>query len=291
MADKRIQDLTPATSVQTSDRFVLEQGGQAKSLTGQVLITDLATALDGHGGITDITYSAPVSPSLNGTLTITTADAETFTASVTNGRGITGITWSSSGTPGDGLTHTGTIAYNDGTTSTVTFQDGVKGNTGAQTYVWFKWANVYPESNSDMQSSVGPYIGIYSGTAQHWMDNIFTDICNKREFAFADVLIFNYIVYGESNQPHRWFPLTYVYDGEYDTILQKTASTLISREIAERWMKVFGYDNLDGLRHKIAKVNESIQSNIRVRCSYNAAFYEAQLLGDFIKPEDLGKLR
>lgn len=131
----------------------------------------------------------------------------------------------------------------------------------------------------------------YSGTAQHWMDNIFTDICNKREFAFADVLIFNYIVYGESNQTHRWFPLTYVYDGEYDTILQKTASTLISREIAERWMKVFGYDNLDGLRHKIAKVNESIQNNIRVRCSYNAAFYEAQLLGDFIKPEDLGKLR
>lgn len=165
MADKRIQDLTPATSIQTSDKFVVEQAGQAKSVTGQVLITDLATALDGHGGITDISYSAPVSPSLAGTLTITTADGNEFTASVTNGRGITGITWSTSGTPGNGLLHTGTIAYNDGTTSTVQFQDGLKGNTGAQTYVWFKWANNYPASNSDMQSTVGPYIGIYSGTA------------------------------------------------------------------------------------------------------------------------------
>ena len=67
MADSRIQDLTPATTVTTSDRFVLEQSGQAKSLTGQVLINDLAAALDGHGGISNITYAAPVSPSLTGT--------------------------------------------------------------------------------------------------------------------------------------------------------------------------------------------------------------------------------
>lgn len=91
MADKRIQDLTPATSVQTSDRFVLEQSGQAKSLTGQILINDLATALDGHGGISDITYTAPVSPSLNGTLTITMADNTAYTVTVQNGNGIVSI--------------------------------------------------------------------------------------------------------------------------------------------------------------------------------------------------------
>lgn len=91
MADKRIQDLTPATSVQTNDLFVLEQSGAAKSLTGQILINDLATALDGHGGISDITYTAPVSPSLNGTLTITMADNTAYTVTVTNGNGIASI--------------------------------------------------------------------------------------------------------------------------------------------------------------------------------------------------------
>ena len=91
MADKRIQDLTPASSVQTNDLFVLEQSGAAKSLSGQILINDLATALSGHGGISDITYTAPVAPSLDGTLTITMADTTTYSVTVSNGNGITSV--------------------------------------------------------------------------------------------------------------------------------------------------------------------------------------------------------
>ena len=198
MADKRIQDLPAATSVQTADRFVLEQSGAAKSLTGQILINDLATALDGHGGINDISYTAPTGTSLTGTVTITLADGttETYTVkdgkgissvsktgtsgltdtytiaynngttntfTVSNGRGITGITWSESGTTGDGKTHTGTIAYNDGTTSTIVFNDGSKGDTGAQTYVHIKWADEMPTQDSDMSDNPAPWIGFYSG--------------------------------------------------------------------------------------------------------------------------------
>lgn len=91
MSNKRIQDLTPAESVQTADRFVLEQAGQAKSLTGQILINDLTAALDGHGGISDITYTPPESGSLDGTLTITMADTTTYDVTVTNGNGIESI--------------------------------------------------------------------------------------------------------------------------------------------------------------------------------------------------------
>ena len=176
MADKRIQDLTPATSVQTTDRFVLEQSGQAKSLTGQILINDLATALDGHGGINSISYTAPTSPSLEGTLTITTADGTEFDFAVTNGRGISGITWETEGTAADGMVHIGTIEYDDGTTSTVQFQDGMQGIQGVQTYVWFVWSDVYPTADSDLQDNVGAYIGIYSGTSStaptHYTDYI-----------------------------------------------------------------------------------------------------------------------
>lgn len=89
--DARIQDLTPADSIQAADRFVLEQAGQAKSLTGQILLNDLATALDGHGGISDITYTPPESGSLDGTLTITMADTTTYDVTVTNGNGIESI--------------------------------------------------------------------------------------------------------------------------------------------------------------------------------------------------------
>lgn len=82
MADKAIGELPRATVVTTTDLFVLEQAGQAKSLTGQTLINDLADALDGHGGIASITLNDDY------TLTFTMADETTVTT--TSVRGATG---------------------------------------------------------------------------------------------------------------------------------------------------------------------------------------------------------
>lgn len=165
MADKSISELVAVSSIQASDLFVCEQSGTAKKVTGQILENWLTSFADGHGGIQSITYTAPVSPSLTGTMTITMADTTTATVSVTNGRGITGITWTTSGTAGNGQTHTGTIAYNDGTTSTVVFKDGVKGDTGATWYVYIKYAAQQPTSSSQMEDNPDNWIGIYCGTA------------------------------------------------------------------------------------------------------------------------------
>lgn len=91
MADKRIQDLPSASSVQLNDLFVLEQSGAAMNLSGQTLVTDLAAFLDGHGGIANVTYTPPVAPSLDGTLTLTMADGTTNSVTITNGNGIASI--------------------------------------------------------------------------------------------------------------------------------------------------------------------------------------------------------
>ena len=165
MADKSISELVAVSSIQASDLFVCEQNGTAKKVTGQVLENWLTSFADGHGGIQSITYAAPVSPSLTGTMTITMADTTTATVSVTNGKGISSITWSESGTSGDGQTHTGTINYNDGTSSTVTIKDGVKGDPGPSTYVWIKYSENEPTSSSDMQDQPSNWMGIYVGTS------------------------------------------------------------------------------------------------------------------------------
>lgn len=166
MADKTIQSLDEADELVGTELFVLQQNG-AKKIEAQDFVSYLATALEGHGGITDITYTAPEPPSLDGTLTITMADNSSYSFDdfATNGRGISNITWTTSGTAGDGMTHTGTVEYNDGTTSTIVFQDGVKGDQGQRTYVWIAWADDYPTSDSQVKFTVGPYIGFYSGTA------------------------------------------------------------------------------------------------------------------------------
>lgn len=126
MADKAIGSLTLATTFGVSDRIVLEQDNTAKAMTGQTLIALLATALDGHGGIDSLakTSSTGTNPVID-TWTFTMADATTMSFQVTN---------------------------------------GVKGNTGAQTYVWIKYANHEPTQDSDMTSTPDNWIGIYVGT-------------------------------------------------------------------------------------------------------------------------------
>ena len=77
MADKTIGQLPRATTVQESDLFAIEQSGEAKGVSGYTLVADLAHYLNGRGGINNIEYTAPVSPSLTGTVTITLADGST----------------------------------------------------------------------------------------------------------------------------------------------------------------------------------------------------------------------
>lgn len=92
MADKQISELTPATAVQSTDLFVLEQTGTAKSLTGQVLENWLLSFGAGLGGIQSIAKTSTAG--LVDTYTITYSDASTSTFTVTNGaKGDTGDAW------------------------------------------------------------------------------------------------------------------------------------------------------------------------------------------------------
>ena len=127
MADKSISELVAATSVGSSDLFVLEQANTAKKLTGQILENWLVSFADGHGGIQSIakTSSTGTNPVVD-TYTITLSDTTTYDITVTN---------------------------------------GVKGDTGAQTYVWIKWAAQQPTANNQMSNNPDKWIGIYSGTS------------------------------------------------------------------------------------------------------------------------------
>ena len=135
MADKTVNELPRAATVTTADLFVLEQGGEAKSLTGQVLINDLATALDGHGGINSITLNDDY------TLTFTLADETTVTTTSVrgargakgdkgaDGRSITNVT--KTGTAG--LVDTYKITFSDNTNSTFTVTNGASIKSIAKT--------------------------------------------------------------------------------------------------------------------------------------------------------------
>lgn len=129
MADKSIFELNLQTTFAPNDRLVVGNyaNSDAEAITGQQLTSLLATALDGHGGIASIAKT------------------------------------SSSGT--NPVVDTYTVTYADATTTTFTVTNGLKGDTGAQTYVWLRWAHTQPTSWSDTTSTPDDWMGIYSGTA------------------------------------------------------------------------------------------------------------------------------
>lgn len=125
MADKSISELVAATAVGSTDLFVLEQTGTAKKLTGQILENWLVSFADGHGGIQSI-----VKTSTTGT---------------------------------NPVIDTYTITLADTTTSTFTVTNGIKGDTGASTYVWIKYASTGTPTDAQMSDVPDDYIGIYVG--------------------------------------------------------------------------------------------------------------------------------
>lgn len=129
MADKSIFELTLQTTFASNDRLVVGNyaNSDAEAITGQTLVNLLAASLDGHGGIQSIVKS------------------------------------SSTGT--DPVVDTYTITMADLTTTTFTVTNGLKGDTGLQTFVYFRWAHVQPSSWSDTTSQPDEWMGVYAGTA------------------------------------------------------------------------------------------------------------------------------
>lgn len=126
MADKTISELPAATEINPADLFVLQQ--QA---------TNSARSLQGQVLVAWLTQYAD------------------------GHGGIQGIAKTST----SGLVDTYTISYADGTVGTFTVTNGAKGDTGAQTYVWIKWAAQNPTADNQLSNNPDKWIGIYTGTA------------------------------------------------------------------------------------------------------------------------------
>lgn len=158
MANKQISQLPAALTMNDGDLLVCEQNGVAKRLTGSVLMA----MINSHGGITNTSYTPPVSPSLEGTVTFTYSDGSTFSFSVMNGqRGATGAT-GAQGEKGDPFT------YEDFTPAQLEAlrgEQGVQGVPGNPGYVHIKWASVEPTSDADMSDTPDAWMGIYSGSS------------------------------------------------------------------------------------------------------------------------------
>ena len=129
-----------------------------------------------------------------------------------------------------------------------------------------------------------------SGTAKYWTSNVNIQFCSKEQFVLADLICFNYSIYGKdyiSGWP--WFPVTYIYDNRYSSLLGTIAKKLVSREYLQTILPLFGYDKVDDFIKKFKSVEEDKSKYRDYR--HHASFESAHLLGDFIKAEQIASLR
>lgn len=131
----------------------------------------------------------------------------------------------------------------------------------------------------------------YSGTARYWTQNIRTEFCTKEQFVLADLICFNYSVYGKDYIPDwPWFPVTYIYDNEYNSSLAAIAKKMISREYLQDVLPLFGYDDMNDFIAKFNSVEQTSRNEYK-DYRYHGSFSTAHLLRDFIKAEQIASLR
>lgn len=130
----------------------------------------------------------------------------------------------------------------------------------------------------------------FTGVGQHWMETIANDFCTKEQFVLADLICYNYSIYGKDyNCDWKWFPITYVYDNEHNSSLGGIGKRLISKEFVQEVLPLFGFDSVERFVEKMHLV-ENNQKELKNNCGYSGCFESPFILGDFVKAETVATL-
>lgn len=129
----------------------------------------------------------------------------------------------------------------------------------------------------------------YSGLAHTWIETLNVNAVNKDEFIFSDLLIHNLSIVLFNKQEWYWFPKTYCYRPEYDSILADFSVRLKSRYEYDRKKELFSNMSIESLK-KHFEVMKEIKEDGNSRYRYPGCFDWADLILDTINIEDIGSM-
>ncbi|MBR4669482.1 MAG: TIR domain-containing protein [Butyrivibrio sp.] len=131
----------------------------------------------------------------------------------------------------------------------------------------------------------------HSGTAKYWISNIDLSFCSKEDFIFADLMAYNYSLYGaEYRESLKWFPITYVYEEEYNSKMTHFARQLVSREKMHKALSLFGYASEDEFKKAFIEIENHFLNREHNDYRYSGCYASAPVLGYYIKSDQLGSV-
>lgn len=130
----------------------------------------------------------------------------------------------------------------------------------------------------------------YCGTASLWMELINVEICNKNEFVFADLFCYNCSYLIENYESGwAWFPITYVYSGEYQhNYFRNYSLKLKSREHLMFVMYITGYSEIETFTRKYEEIEGRFKQGEYQKYRYNGCLNIANTFWDFINFTEIG---
>lgn len=136
-------------------------------------------------------------------------------------------------------------------------------------------------------------INYYSGVANLWIKNLYTPMFSKSQFVAADLLIHNLsILLFEGKKGWYWFPKLYIYGSPYNNerlMFKEFCIKLKSRYEYNKMIELFGGISSEELKLKFKTMLE-IQNDPNDRYRYHEAFERAELIVDYVKPEEIASL-
>ncbi|MGI6325993.1 MAG: SEFIR domain-containing protein [Saccharofermentanales bacterium] len=159
----------------------------------------------------------------------------------------------------------------------------------ADSFLMFYSGSVH--QNLDAAIKARDNINYNTGTGQHWIETLANDFCSKEQLVFADLICFNYSIYGKDYISSRpWFPITYIYENKIDSALSVFAGKMISKDYVQEILPLFGFDTVEAFVTKIKEIEEGPPDPNRI-CRYSAVFESARILRNFIDADDVASFR
>ena len=127
-----------------------------------------------------------------------------------------------------------------------------------------------------------------------WVNSINIDFCTCDEFILADLILYNYTLFGKNfGLRLHWYPHTYIYGNSFygKEVLLYFAKKLQTSEFLENAFILFNFEQLLEFKNKYREVENNIKSGQISRIINTENFIMANLLCDFTNYEDLGKYR
>ena len=171
------------------------------------------------------------------------------------------------------------------------FRDAPRyGKEKGESYVLFYSGSIHRNLDNAVNEKDGKkYL---SGTANYWVNNIADSIITKSDFTSADLLCFNYAVYGKYYvSDYKWFPLTYIYENTYNNSISRLAFLIVSKEKVQKILPMFNHDTVESFVNQFKEIEKNIRTKSYFDYRYSSSFESAPLLGSFINSEDIATVR